>query len=77
MKRDQAAWDKQTIEMVDALLTHGLILRTRLNAEYRRLKRLPDDQWDWLSERESRKLSLIFATTPSSLTCYIRETMWR
>lgn len=42
MKRDQAAWDKQTIEMVDALLTHGLILRTRLNAEYRRLKRLPD-----------------------------------
>lgn len=50
MKRDAAAWNAQTIEMIDALLTHGRILRDRLHAEYRRLKRLPDDQWEWLSE---------------------------
>ena len=50
MPRNQEQWDKQTIEMVDALLTHGRILRDRVHAECRRLKRLPDNEWQWLSE---------------------------
>lgn len=57
MKRDKVAWDKQTIEMVDALLTHGRILRDRLQTEYRRLRRLPDDEWEWLSDEVQEAIS--------------------
>ena len=52
-----AAWDDHTLQMIDALLTHGRMLRDRLQAEYRRLRRLPDDRWECLSESVQEALA--------------------
>jgi hypothetical protein len=57
MARNQEAWNQQTIEMIDALLTSGRLLRDRLHREYRRLKRLPDDEWEWLSDDVQEAIS--------------------